>query len=144
MSESPMILRRPLAFAAAIAALATCLAGAPALAHHSFAMFDFSRTVTLKGVVKELQWTNPHVILWVETAAGTGQTPEVWSAELTSPGNLTRNGWSKRTLKPGDKVAVDISPLRDGGKGGGFRRAVLESTGQVFTSDLRNQGAATP
>ncbi len=137
--SSPMIPRRPLALAAALAALA---AGAPALAHHSFAMFDFSRTVTLKGVVKELQWTNPHVILWVETTPGAGQ--EVWSAELTSPGNLTRNGWSKRTLKPGDKVAVDISPLRDGGKGGGFRKAVLESTGQVFTSDLRNQGAASP
>ena len=127
---------RPIVFLAAVAALT---GGGPALAHHSFAMFDFERTVTLKGVVKELQWTNPHVILWVETSPA-GGAAEVWSAELTSPGNLTRNGWTKRTLKPGDKVAVDISPLRDGGKGGGFRRAVLEGTGQVFTSDLRNQG----
>jgi len=140
MSRS-MTLRRPTALAVALAILC---AGAPALAHHSFAMFDFSRTVTLKGVVKELQWTNPHVILWVETTPGAGQTPEVWSAELTSPGNLTRNGWTKRTLKPGDKVQVDVSPLRDGGKGGGFRRAVLEGTGQVFTSDLRNQGRPNP
>ena len=84
------------------------------------------------------------MILWVETAPDAGQAPQVWSAELTSPGNLTRNGWSKRTLKPGDKVAVDISPLRDGGKGGGFRRAVLTDTGQVFTSDLRNQGRPDP
>jgi hypothetical protein len=134
-----MILR-PLALIATLAGLA---ASAPALAHHSFAMFDFEKTTTLKGVVKELQWTNPHVILWVETTPA-GGAPEVWSAELTSPGNLTRNGWTKRTLKPGDKVAVDISPLRDGGKGGGFRRAVLETTGQVFTSDLRNQGRPTP
>jgi hypothetical protein len=118
-------------------------AGAPALAHHSFAMFDFSRTVTLKGVVKELQWTNPHVIVWVETTPGPGRTPEVWSAELTSPGNLTRNGWTKRTLKPGDKVEVDVSPLRDGGHGGGFRRVVLVDTGQVLTSDLRAQGRPT-
>ena len=132
---------RPIPIAATLAALAVA---APALAHHSFAMFDFNRTVTLKGVVKELQWTNPHVVLWVETTPGAGAMPEVWSAELTSPGNLTRNGWSKRTLKPGDKVSVDISPLRDGGKGGGFRRAVLVDTGQVFTSDLRNQGRATP
>ena len=136
-----MTQRRSLALTAIVVALA---GAAPALAHHSFAMFDFGRTVTLKGVVKELQWTNPHVILWVETTPGAGQSPEVWSAELTSPGNLTRNGWTKRTLKPGDKVAVDISPLRDGGKGGGFRKAVLEATGQVFTSDLRNQGRATP
>jgi hypothetical protein len=129
------------ALAAAVAALGAVV---PALAHHSFAMFDFERTVTLKGVVKELQWTNPHVILWVEAAPAAGQTPEVWSAELTSPGNLTRNGWTKRTLKPGDKVLVDISPLRDGGKGGGFRKAVLVDTGQVFTSDLRNQGRPNP
>ena len=128
---------RPLAL---IAACAVLVGAAPASAHHSFAMFDFDKTMTLKGVVKELQWTNPHVILWVETTPAPGGGPEVWSAELTSPGNLTRNGWTKRTLKPGDKVAVDISPLRDGGKGGGFRRAVLESTGQIFTSDLRNQG----
>ena len=131
---------RPFALVAALAALAAIAGSQPALAHHSFAMFDFDRTMTLKGVVKELQWTNPHVILWVEATPAAGGAPEVWSAELTSPGNLTRMGWTKRTLKPGDKVAVDISPLRDGGKGGGFRRAVLESTGQIFTSDLRNQG----
>ncbi len=137
MSRVPTMTLRPLAL---IAACAVLVGAAPASAHHSFAMFDFDKTMTLKGVVKELQWTNPHVILWVETTPAAGGGPEVWSAELTSPGNLTRNGWTKRTLKPGDKVAVDISPLRDGGKGGGFRRAVLESTGQVFTSDLRNQG----
>ncbi len=77
------------------------------------------------------------MLLWVETTPGAGGTPEVWSAELTSPGNLIRGGWSKRTLKPGDKVLVDINPLRDGAKGGGFRRVVLQDTGQVFTSDLR-------
>jgi hypothetical protein len=130
-------LRAPIA---ALTALALALVGAPALAHHSFAMFDFSKTVTLKGVVKELQWTNPHVILWVETTPPPGGTPEVWSAELTSPGNLTRNGWSKRTLKPGDRVEVDVSPLRDGGKGGGFRRVLVVDTGQILTSDLRAQG----
>jgi hypothetical protein len=139
-----MTFRHPILLAAVLAALVPLLGAAPALAHHSFAMFDFNRTVTLKGVVKELQWTNPHVILWVETTPAPGQAPEVWSAELTSPGNLTRFGWTKRTLKPGDKVAVDISPLRDGGKGGGFRKAVLVDTGQVFTSDLRSQGRPTP
>ena len=130
----------PLKALAAAAALALASPGSPALAHHSFAMFDFSRTVTLKGVVKELQWTNPHVILWVETTPSDGSAPEVWSAELTSPGNLTRTGWTKRTLKPGDKVEVDISPLRDGGKGGGFRKVLVVETGQVLTSDLRAQG----
>jgi hypothetical protein len=135
---------RPALLAALAAVVAALAAVAPALAHHSFAMFDFERTVTLKGTVKELQWTNPHVILWVETTPAAGQTSEVWSAELTSPGNLTRNGWTKRTLKPGDKVLVDINPLRDGGKGGGFRKAVLVDSGQAFTSDLRNQGPPSP
>ena len=130
---------RPLLARILAAALALAPAGA-ALAHHSFAMFDFSKTLTLKGTVKELQWTNPHVLLWVETTPAAGGAPEVWSAELTSPGNLTRNGWTKRTLKPGDKVEVDISPLRDGGHGGGFKKALVVATGQILTSDLRNQG----
>lgn len=132
---------RRLAFLLAAAVAATA---APAFAHHSFAMFDFGRTVTLDGVVKDFQWSNPHVILWIETAPAHG-APEVWSAELTSPGNLTRGGWTKRTLKPGDKVTVDIHPLRDGGKGGGFERVVIKDTGQVFTSDLRAAlGGANP
>ncbi len=128
--------------AAAAAAVLTGLALpiAPALAHHSFAMFDFSKTLTIHGVVKEFQWTNPHVILWVETEARAGEAPVMWSAELTSPGNLTRTGWTKRSLQPGDKVDVDISPLRDGQHGGGFRRVTVLATGQVLTSDLRTQG----
>ncbi len=138
MSPRAFVVVRAFALAAGLS-----FAAAPAQAHHSFAMFDFARTVTLKGVVKELQWTNPHVILWVETTPGSGAAPEVWSAELTSPGNLTRNGWTKRTLKPGDRVEVDVSPLRDGGKGGGFRRVLVVETGQVLTSDLRAQGRST-
>ena len=128
------------AAAATSALIGLALPAAPALAHHSFAMFDFSRTLTIHGVVKEFQWTNPHVILWVETEARAGEAPVMWSAELTSPGNLTRTGWTKRSLQPGDKVDVDISPLRDGQHGGGFRRVTVLATGQVLTSDLRTQG----
>ena len=115
-------------------------AGAPALAHHSFAMFDFTRTMTLKGVVKEFQWTNPHVVLWFETAAEAGAAPVVWSVELTSPGNLTRAGWTKRALKPGDPVLVEFNPLRDGEHGGGLRKVTLTETGQVLTSQGPAQG----
>jgi len=109
------------------------LATAPAMAHHSFAMFDFNRTVTLKGTVKEFQWTNPHVILWVETDPAGTDAPVMWSAELTSPGNLMRNGWSHQTLKPGDKIELELNPLRDGKHGGGFHRATLLATGQELT-----------
>ncbi len=118
---------------AAALALALAAGAMPGLgeAHHSFAMFDQSKTVTLKGVVKEFQWSNPHVVIWVYTAPASGP-PELWSVELTSPGNLSRQGWSRQSLKAGDKVAVDIAPLRDGEHGGGFRQVVLTDTGQVF------------
>ncbi len=121
---------------AAVFGLAFGLAAvaAPALAHHSFAMFDFNRIVTLKGAVKEFQWTNPHVVLWVETDPTASEPAVTWSVELTSPGNLTRSGWSRTSLKPGDKVEVELNPLRDGKHGGGFHKATLVSTGQVLTS----------
>ena len=122
---------------AVAAVLVGSVAGAPADAHHSFAMFDFGKTVTLKGEVKEFQWTNPHVILWVVGSPGPGLVAEEWTVELTSPGNLTRMGWTKRSLNPGDKVEVDFNPLRDGKHGGGFRRVTL-ANGTVLTASLRD------
>lgn len=101
-------------------------------AHHSFSMFDATRIVTLKGVVKEFQWTNPHVVIWVYTDAESGP-PALWSVELTSPGNLTRQGWTRQQFKPGDKVEVDINPLRDGEHGGGFKKITDLATGKVLS-----------
>jgi hypothetical protein len=117
---------------AALGLSLSVLAAAPALAHHSFAMFDFDKVVTLKGTVKEFQWSNPHVILWVETDPVGSEAPTLWSAELTSPGNLIRNGWTRQSLKPGDKIELEVNPLRDGKHGGGFHKATLVATGQVL------------
>ena len=103
----------------AAAASALALAAVPTGAHHSFAMFDQSKTVTLKGQVAEFQWTNPHA--FIELTVGTDR----WSIELNSPNNLTRQGWRRSTLKPGDTVAVTINPLRNGKKGGLFNKVVL-------------------
>jgi hypothetical protein len=114
------------------------LAGAaPASAHHSFAMFDFSNTVTLTGTVKEFRWTNPHVILLVTAASKAGETEQDWTMELTSPGNLTRLGWSRHSLNPGDRIQLSFNPLRDGRHGGAFDKATLLDTGQVLTSNLQ-------
>jgi hypothetical protein len=126
---------------APLAALIAMAAAAPAaMAHHSFAMFDFSKSEKLKGTIKEFQWTNPHVIVWVVADPKAGQTAEdVWSLELTSPGNLTRGGWTRHSLKPGDRVEVDFAPLRDGQHGGAFSRAVLSDTGEVLSANLREQ-----
>jgi hypothetical protein len=103
------------------ALLGLCLAlSTRASAHHSFAMYDQTKLVTLEGTVKEFQWTNPHVLLWVTRAAEGGGEPELWTIELpTSTGNLARMNWSKRSLTPGDHVTVELNPLRDGRHGGG-------------------------
>lgn len=121
--------------AAALALAGTVLATLPADAHHSFAMFDQTKARTLKGTVKEFRWVNPHVSLFV-LAEAPGSAPEVWAVELTSPGNLTRLGWNRRSFKPGDKVLVEVNPLRDGQRGGGFRKATLVDTGQVLQAKL--------
>jgi Family of unknown function (DUF6152) len=100
-------------------AIAALLAASPVLAHHSFAMFDQSRTITLEGAVKELRWTNPHVFieLFVKNENG---ADEEWSIEMTSPEHLARTGWRPGTLKPGDEVTLNIHPMRDGVKGGQY------------------------
>ena len=116
----------------------TALPLAPGHAHHSFAMFDQAKITTVTGTVKEFNWVNPHVVLWVYAAAKEGETPELWTIELTSPGNLTRLGWSRQSLKAGDRVAVEVNPLRDGQHGGGFRKATLLDNGQVLQANLIN------
>jgi len=123
------------------AALATALVmqARPCAAHHSFAMFDQTRIVTVVGTVKDFQWVNPHVVLWVYQTPAHGGAPELWTIELTSPGNLTRVGWSRHSVGPGDKVSVDIAPLRNGSHGGGFRKLVLIDSGKVMTSEFKDQ-----
>jgi hypothetical protein len=110
-------------------------------AHHSTTMFDHSRTLTLTGVVVELRWTNPHVTLLVKGTVKDGDQPSEWLLEMTSPGNLVRaGGWSRSAVKPGDKVVVEMSPLRDASQqGGALKKLTVADTGQVFTANLRAQ-----
>jgi len=91
----------------------------PALAHHSFAMFDQKKQVTLNGTVREFQWTNPHAFIHIEVANGSGGK-ELWQVELNSPNNLKRQGWKSTSLKAGDVVTLVLNPLKDGSKGGLF------------------------
>jgi len=114
----------------------------PAAAHHSFAMFDQTKSVTVVGTVKEFHWTNPHVSLWVYATPKPGAAPELWTIELTSPGNLTRAGWTRHSVSPGDKVSVAIAPLRDGSHGGGFKKLVFTDTQKVLTSDFLEKPSA--
>jgi hypothetical protein len=127
---------------AATAMLAGTLGISPVSAHHSFAMFDFNSTVSCPATVKEFRWTNPHVTLLIEASPKAGDPIEIWSLELTSPGNLTRLGWTHSAFKPGDRIEVQFNPLRDGQHGGAFKGAKIVATGQVFSSSVRDANDA--
>jgi hypothetical protein len=94
-----------------------------ALAHHSYAMFEMNKTITLQGAIVKFKWQNPHAFIDFD-AAVKGQT-EHWAIEMTSPNNLANAGFKRSSFKPGDKVTLKIHPLRDGSKGGSFLGAKL-------------------
>ncbi len=110
--------------AAAACGLGVALYSAAALAHHSGAMFDLSKKVVIRGTVVDFNWTNPHSNFQVSVLNRDG-TRSVWGVEMNSPNNLIRVGWTRTTIKPGDKVTVTVRPLRDGAPGGQYVSIVL-------------------
>jgi hypothetical protein len=96
----------------------------PALAHHSFAMFDAEKTTVLEGTVKEFQWTNPHSWILMMVPDEKGETKQ-WAIEMGGPAGLARQGWVPKTLRPGMQVKAVIHPLRDGNAGGQFMAVTL-------------------
>jgi uncharacterized protein DUF6152 len=101
----------------ALAVLAILALATPAFAHHSFAMYDHTRTLTLKGEVTKFQWTNPHGYLEVDAKQKDGTTRH-YSLEMTSINMMTRLGWRSNMIKAGDKVVCTVSPLLNGESGG--------------------------
>jgi hypothetical protein len=106
--------------------VASVLAGiaAPAWAHHSYAMFDGTKTQTVSGTVARLEWTNPHVFVWVYVPnpdAANGY--DLYAFENGSTNVLMRRGWSKAALTAGEKLKIEYWPLRDGRKGGHLKNA---------------------
>ncbi len=105
---------------------------APAQAHHSYAMFDMTKTLELKATVTRFKWQNPHAFIEVDVPVK-GQV-ERWAIEMTSPNNLQQSGWKRTSLKTGDKVTIYVHPLRNGSKGGsyvGIRFADGSTLGQI-------------
>src|SRR5215831_6643718 len=100
---------------------------APAFGHHSFAMFDTSKEVTLTGSVTSFEWTNPHVYIEIDVPDSAGGSKH-WSVELGSPSILRNNGWKHDTLKPGDRPTLIINPLKNGSSGGLLRQANLSDS----------------
>ena len=129
-----------------LAGIAVAMSAIPAFAHHSFAMFDAEKSMTLEGTVKEFQWTNPHswILMTVNNAQG---QPEQWAIELNGPGGLARQGWVPKTLTPGMKVKAVIHPLRDGTNGGQFMAITLPDgtqKGNVNAAPGANAGGGAP
>jgi len=109
----------------ACALTATLMAAPPVFAHHSFAMFDQTKEITLSGTVTEWQWTNPHSWLELDVPSRDGRTAVHWSLESGSPHTLTRLGWRPKMVKPGDKVVVTLHPMKDGSHGGAMQSIIF-------------------
>ena len=112
-----------------LAGLAVAIGAIPAVAHHSFAMFDASTRITVAGTVKEFQWTNPHSFILMAVPNSAGQVDQ-WSIEMGGPAGLARQGWVPKTLKPGMNISVIMHPLRDG-HGGQFLAVTLPDGTQL-------------
>jgi hypothetical protein len=98
-------------------ALIAGAASPAAVAHHSTAMFEPEKRVTLSGTITDFQWTNPHA--WIQvTVSGADGEPTAWSFECGSPNTLSRQGWKPSTLKPGDPVTIVANPMKDGTSAG--------------------------
>ena len=111
-----------------------------ALAHHSFAMFDAAKSQSQKGVIKEVQWTNPHV--WVRLAVQENGQEVVYAYEGAAIAVLKRVGWLHDSVKVGDKVTVVGHPYKDGRPGGSIEHLVLPD-GQLLGTGDAIPGALT-
>jgi hypothetical protein len=101
------------------------LAALPLWAHHSYAMFDLQREITLEGTVRAFQWTNPHVWIDMTVIDKVSGKPVNWSIEGKGPVELVRDGWRRDSIKPGDKVNLLIHPLKKGTNGGSLMKVLV-------------------
>jgi hypothetical protein len=126
---------------AALVAAAIFGAAVPALAHHSFTMFDMAKKLTLVGTVTSFEWTNPHAYIEMDVPDEKGAVKH-WSIELGSPSILMQSGWKFSTLKAGEKLTLVINPLKSGQNGGFLSEADLPD-GRVLFNGPR-QGPPPP
>lgn len=120
--------------------LAACALAAPAFAHHSFAAeFDGTKAVKLEGTMTKLEWTNPHIWLYLDVKDEAGNVVK-WQCEGGPPNTLTRNGWTKESLKPGDQITIDGWLAKDGSKTCNARSVKLPGGKSVFAGSSNAEG----
>jgi hypothetical protein len=118
------------------------LAALPLLAHHSYAAFDISKRITVKGTVAKFEWTNPHSYLWVYVPkSASPREYELYGFENGPPSMMTRVGWTKSIFRAGDRVSIDYAPLKDGRNGGHLMQATL-ADGRVLQGDPAAPGGS--
>ncbi len=125
-----------------LAGVVVCLLSAPAIAHHSFAMFDSDTTHERHARVVEFQWTNPHCWLEVMITDDQGQSTQ-WSIEMGAPRALSRDGWRPTSVVSGDEVTVSFHPRRDGTPTGQFVSLVLPNGEKIGENSAPGQGGGT-
>jgi hypothetical protein len=107
----------------------------PAVAHHSYAVFDLKKRLTVAGTVAKFEWTNPHSYLWVYVPRpGSPKEFDLYGFESGSPTMMARYGWTKSVLKAGDRVSIDYAPLKDGRRGGHLAQVTF-ADGRVLDGD---------
>ena len=112
----------------------------PVFAHHSFAAeYDASKPVELHGTVTKMEWTNPHARIYLAVKDANGTVTE-WNLELASPNVLSRNGWTRHSLKEGDVVTVSGSRAKDGNTMANARTVILADGKKVFAGSATDSG----
>lgn len=120
-----------------VAAFVSAGTATPVLAHHSHAMFDHSKQLSVTGTVKELLFRNPHVYLYVDVKNDRGEVVTYW-IEMSNIQNMIKQGINQRTLKPGETVTVQMFPLRDGRPGGNYE-TLSTADGRAFGREPDNR-----
>jgi hypothetical protein len=109
------------------------LAASAAFAHHGTANYETTKSVSVTGTVTDFNFTNPHVQIFMDVKDATGKVAK-WQGELTSPNHLSRSGWHKDTIKPGDLITISGFPTKSGTPEIWIQKVVLADGTQLDTS----------
>lgn len=138
------VIRRALCSLSVIVCVSAVMPGAAA-AHHSTAMYNYGIKKEIVGTIRQFQWTNPHSFIQILVPNGRGGTEE-WSIECGAIATMSMTGWTRDSIKRGDKVSISIAPLRDGSNGGTLRHLTL-ANGKVLhgaADNFKSDAAGRP